>query len=162
MSEKRSRAGSLILIFFVGITLFACFTKFAFRIYKSSRKKRVNMKNAINTFTGMGEIVVQKEVIAQYAGTVAVECFGIVGMACVSYRDGFVKLLHKENITQGINVSIVDNKLRLEFHIIVAYGVSIQTVIANLLDSVKFRVERFAGLEIDKIDVFVEDVRLID
>ena len=31
--------------------------------------------------THMGNIVIDNEVIAQYAGSVAVECFGIVGMA---------------------------------------------------------------------------------
>ena len=30
--------------------------------------------------THMGNITIDKEVIAQYAGTVATECFGIVGM----------------------------------------------------------------------------------
>ena len=34
--------------------------------------------------THMGNIVIDNEVIAQYAGSVAVECFGIVGMAGVS------------------------------------------------------------------------------
>ena len=31
------------------------------------------------------------DVIAKYAGTVAVECFGIVGMAAVNMKDGFVQ-----------------------------------------------------------------------
>lgn len=43
--------------------------------------------------THMGNIVIDNEVIAQYAGSVAVECFGIVGMAGVSMKDGLVKLL---------------------------------------------------------------------
>ena len=30
--------------------------------------------------THMGNITIDNEVIAQYAGTVAMECFGIVGM----------------------------------------------------------------------------------
>ena len=43
--------------------------------------------------THMGNIVIDNEVIAQYAGSVAVECFGIVGMAGVSMKDGLVKRL---------------------------------------------------------------------
>lgn len=43
----------------------------------------------------MGEIQISPEVIALYAGTIAVECFGIVGMAAVSMKDGLVKLLKK-------------------------------------------------------------------
>ena len=36
-----------------------------------------------------GSIQIEPEVIALYAGTTAVECFGIVGMAAVSVKDGF-------------------------------------------------------------------------
>lgn len=36
----------------------------------------------------LGTISIDKDVIATYAGSVAVECFGIVGMAAVSMKDG--------------------------------------------------------------------------
>ena len=38
--------------------------------------------------TDLGIITIDPEVIAKYAGTVAVECFGIVGMAAVNMKDG--------------------------------------------------------------------------
>ena len=118
------------------------------------------MKGSMNTH--MGKIVIHNEVIAQYAGSVAVECFGIVGMASVNVKDGLVKLLMKESITHGISVNIVNNKLILDFHVIVAYGVSIITVCDNLINNVKYKVENFTGLEIEKINIFVEGVRVID
>ena len=107
--------------------------------------------------THMGNIVIDNEVIAQYAGSVAVECFGIVGMAGVSMKDGLVKLLKMDSITRGINVSLDNNKLVLDFHVIVAYGVSILAV-----SNVKYKVEEFTGIEIKKINIFVEGVRVID
>ena len=113
--------------------------------------------------TQMGNITIDHEVIAQYAGSVAVECFGIVGMAAVNMKDGIVKLLKKDSITRGIVVSVgEDNKLTLNFHVIVSYGVSILTVANNLVDSVRYKVEEFTGLEIEKINIFVEGVRVID
>ncbi len=113
--------------------------------------------------TGMGNVVIDKEVIAQYAGSVAVECFGIVGMASVNMKDGIVKLLKKDSITHGISVSVgADHRLTLHFHVIVSYGVSILTVADNLTDSVKYKVEEFTGLEIEKINIYVEGVRVID
>lgn len=118
------------------------------------------MKGSMNTH--MGNIYIDPEVIAQYAGSVVVECFGIVGMASVNVKDGLVKLLMKESITHGISVNIVNNKLILDFHVIVAYGVSIITVCDNLINNVKYKVENFTGLEIEKINIFVEGVRVID
>lgn len=118
------------------------------------------MKGYINT--NIENVSIDTEVIAQYAGSVAVECFGIVGMASVNVKDGLVKLLKKEYITHGINVSVSDEKLILDFHVIVAYGVSIMTVSENLISSVKYKVEEFTGLSIEKINVYVEGVQVID
>lgn len=118
------------------------------------------MKGQINN--KLGEIQINPEVIAKYAGITAVECFGIVGMAAVSMKDGLVKLLKKESLTHGINVDIEENHIILDFHVIVAYGVSISAVADNLIENVKYKVEEFTGMEVDKINIFVEGVRVID
>ena len=110
----------------------------------------------------MGEIQINPDVIALYAGTIAVECFGIGGMAAVSMKDGLVKLLKRESLTHGITVDIRENRISIDFHVIVSYGVSISAVADNLIESVKYRVEEFTGMEIEKINIFVEGVRVID
>jgi len=115
--------------------------------------------------THLGNIIIDTNVITQYAGSVAVECFGIVGMANVNVKDGLVKLLkiNSADIGRGISVSLTDDhKLVLDFHVIVSYGVSVQAVIDNLITNVKYKVEEFTGLEIDSINVCVEDVKVID
>ena len=112
--------------------------------------------------THMGNVSIDNEVIAQYAGSVAMECFGIVGMAGINVKDGLVKLLKMDSMTRGINVSIKNNMLTLNFHLIVAYGVSILAVTDNLIRNVKYKVEEFTGIEIEKINIFVEGVRVID
>lgn len=118
------------------------------------------MKGYINN--KMGEIQIDPDVIALYAGTTAVECFGIVGMAAVSMKDGLVKLLKRESLTHGINVNIEDNHIAIDFHVIVAYGVSISAVADNLIENVKYKVEEFTGMPVDKINIYVEGVRVID
>lgn len=111
----------------------------------------------------LGTISIDSEVIAKYAGSTAVECFGIVGMAAVSMKDGLVKLLKGESLTRGIHVEIdEENKITIDFHVIVSYGVSIITVSDNLIENVKYKVQEFTGLEIKKINIFVEGVRVID
>ena len=113
--------------------------------------------------SGLGQIIIDTDVIATYAGSVAVECFGIIGMAAVSMKDGLVKLLRRDSLQHGINVKITeDNKIRLDFHVIVAYGVSICAVSDQLIARVKYKVEEFTGMEVDKINIYVEGVRVID
>ena len=110
-----------------------------------------------------GRVVIANDVIATYAGSVAVECFGIVGMAAFNMKDGIVKLLKKDYLTHGINVSVDEkNEITINFHVIISYGVSINTVTGNLIDTVKYRVEEFTGMRIKKINIFVEGVRVID
>ena len=113
--------------------------------------------------TDLGFSTIDPEVIAKYAGSVAVECFGIVGMAAVSMKDGLVKLLIKESLTKGIQVGISDEiKFTLNFHVVVAYGVSISAVTDNLISNVKYKVEEFTGMSVDKINIYIEGVRVID
>ena len=110
-----------------------------------------------------GRVIIGSEVIATYAGSVAVECFGIVGMAAVNVKDGIVRLLKKDYLTHGINVVIEENnEITINFHVIISYGVSISTVTENLISTVRYRVEEFTGMHIKKINIFVEGVRVID
>ena len=119
------------------------------------------MKGRINN--KLGEIQISSDVIAMYAGMTAVECFGIVGMAMVSMKDGLVRLLKRDSSTKGINVIIdEDNEITIDFHIIVVYGVSIATVTENLIQNVKYRVEKFTGMSVEKINIYVEGVRIVD
>lgn len=109
-----------------------------------------------------GNVRVDNDVVAKYAGAAAVECFGIVGMASINVKDGIVKLLKRESLTHGVNVTFDNDKLTIDFHVIVAYGVSIKTVADNLVHTVKYKVEEFTGMKIGRINVYVEGVRIID
>jgi uncharacterized alkaline shock family protein YloU len=112
--------------------------------------------------TDKGQILIDVEVLSQYAGSAAVECFGVVGMASVNMKDGLVKLLKKESISHGVNVTLEQNKISIDLHIIVAYGVSISAVAENLVSNVKYKVEEFTGMEVENINILVEGVRVVD
>ena len=118
------------------------------------------MKGKMNT--EMGQILIDKDVVSKYVGSAAVECFGVVGMASVNVKDGVAKLLKKDHIKHGVSVALVENKLRISLHIIVAYGVSIVTVANNLMDNVTYKIEEYTGLEIEELRVFVEGVRVTE
>ncbi len=117
----------------------------------------------IEVETSNGDVIIESEVIAQFAGLSAIECFGIVGMATVNVKDGLVKLLRGDSVSKGVNVTIGENNtIAIDFHIIVAYGVSISTVAENLMSTVRYKVEAFTGMQVKNINVYVEGVRVID
>ncbi|MGL4738585.1 MAG: Asp23/Gls24 family envelope stress response protein [Cellulosilyticaceae bacterium] len=113
------------------------------------------------TFTNeYGTILIDEEVIAQISGITAMECYGIVGMAARNVKDGIVQLLKGENLSRGIAVEVVDNKINIEFHVIVEYGTKISAVTDNLMSTVKYKVKEILGLEIQQIKIYVEGVRV--
>ncbi len=118
------------------------------------------MKGELNN--EYGDVSIDKEVLADYAGYAAMETLGVVGMATMNVKDGALKFLKKENARQGVVVSIVDNKIKLTLHVIVAYGVNIRAVAQNVLDNVKSRVEKNTGIEVAYVTVKVDGVRNID
>ena len=83
--------------------------------------------------TDLGQVIIDEEVIATYAGINAIECFGIVGMASVNMKDGFAQLLKRDNVSKGVHIKINDNKIYIDFHIIVSYGVNIATIADNII-----------------------------
>lgn len=107
-----------------------------------------------------GIISIENEVIARVAGMAAMDCYGIVGMAAKNVKDGIVQLLKKESLTKGIKLNINENKISLDFHIIVEYGTNISAIADNIISTVKYKVEEFAGLEVENINIFVEGVRV--
>lgn len=119
------------------------------------------MKEYINNENG--SVSIDENIVAQVVGMTALDCFGIVGMGIVSVKDGIVKQLKHDNVSQGINVSFDENgDIRVELHIVVAYGVSIKAVTSNLMQSVKYKVEDFTSLKVSQVNVFVEDVKILD
>ena len=107
-----------------------------------------------------GTVSLDENVVAQVAGMTALDCFGIVGMGIVSVKDGIVKQLKGNNITQGIHVTFDENgDIVVELHIVV---VSIKAVTDNLMQSVKYKVEDFTSLKVSQVNVFVEDVKILD
>ncbi|CCZ28672.1 Asp23/Gls24 family envelope stress response protein [Kineothrix sp. MSJ-39] len=118
------------------------------------------MKTMMNTH--LGNISIDSDVIANYAGSVAIECIGVVGMASVNVKDGLVKLLKLNDLSRGVTVHVDNAGLTIDFHLIVAYGVNILAVSDNLISNVKYKVEEFTGFPVEKINIFVEGVRVID
>ena len=107
-----------------------------------------------------GTISIDNDVIARIAGLAAMNCYGVVGMAAKSVKDGLVHLLKIESLAKGVILSINEDKLSIELHIIVEYGTNIAAIGGSLIDTVKYKVEEYVGLNVEKIEVFVEGIRV--
>jgi len=110
--------------------------------------------------TPIGTISIDNEVIARIAGLAAMECYGVVGMAAKSIRDGFVHILKIESLSKGVRLQVLDTgELVIDLHIIVEYGTNLVAIANTLKSNVRYTVEESVGLKIKEINVYIEGVR---
>lgn len=109
----------------------------------------------------IGQITIADEVIATVAGIAALDCYGLVGMCSRSkLKDNFVELLGRENLSRGVEVAVINDKVTVSLFIIVGYGTKISEVAQNVMDTVKYTVENLLGLQVDQVNVNVQGVRV--
>jgi uncharacterized alkaline shock family protein YloU len=108
----------------------------------------------------LGTISITEDVLAIIAGYSAVECAGIVAMASKRATDGIVEMLGRENFRRGIRIGISENKVTVDLFIIVEYGVSIAAVARTAIETVKYRLESAVGVEVARVNVTVEGIRV--
>lgn len=109
-----------------------------------------------------GKIDVADQVIAVIAGSAALDCYGLVGMASrKGLKDGIAELLGRENLSRGVEVRRVDELLHLDLYVIVSYGTKISEVAHNIQSKVKYVLEEVVGLKVDLVNVYVQGVRVL-
>ena len=107
-----------------------------------------------------GVISIDNEVVSRIAGLSAMECYGVVGMAAKSVKDGIVHLLKMENLTRGIKLGVNDKSINIDLHVVAEYGTNITAICESLMSAVKYKVEETCGLTIGTVSVFVEGLRV--
>lgn len=115
---------------------------------------------AIKIASSLGDILVSNTVIARMAGAVATKCYGVVGMVALNKKDGLVNLLKPSAMTKGIMVDVVDGGIVLEIHVMLEYGVNINVVSNSIVNNVKYKLEQATGLQVGKVTVKVDGIRV--
>ncbi len=115
---------------------------------------------AIKTENENGAIVVSENVIARIAGVATSNCYGVVGMAFKGTTDSIAALLKWDSITKGIKVNTEDDKISIDLHIIVEYGINIKVICESIIENVTYAVESATGFKVGKVTVNVEGVRV--
>ncbi|GMA49104.1 hypothetical protein GCM10025857_04610 [Alicyclobacillus contaminans] len=111
--------------------------------------------------TPLGTIAVSEDVIATTAGFAAMDCYGLVGMASrKQVKDSLSELLGRENPGRGVEVRVRDDEVQVDLYIIVSYGINIYEVAQNVRDKVRYVLTETIGIAVDKVNIFVQGVRV--
>ena len=60
----------------------------------------------------------------------------------------------------SLNEELEDNTISIELYVILQYGTNISTVANNIIDRVKYTVEKITSINVSKIDINVQGIRV--
>jgi len=107
-----------------------------------------------------GHLNISDRAIGDIVGWTVLECYGVVGMASPSLRQGMASLLSRDRLHQGIKVEQMADQLRIKLYIIVEYGLNVAEVAGNVRSQVAYNVEMMTGRPVSGLHIYVLGVRL--
>ena len=108
----------------------------------------------------LGNIVYSEEFLANLAGLITMECYGIIGMASKTPIDGIVQLFKGENLAKGVKVAVDGTNVAIQLYVAIKYGVSLSAVAENIMDTVKYKFEKLTEVNVSRLDITISDIRL--
>lgn len=114
------------------------------------------MVEMVNEF---GNIEISNDAIAAIASTAVFECYGIVGLGKRG-ANGLIELFKNEQSGKGIKITSDDDGIAIDVYIIIEYGVNIRTVASNIIEKVKYSVEKLTGINVNNIVINVQSINV--
>jgi len=107
-----------------------------------------------------GTVNISNDVIADLAGYAALECYGIVGMASPSLRDGVAQLLSRDKLRKGVLIKSDGEGVSVDLYVVAEYGTNLAEVAHNMSDRVKYVLQTIAEVKVDAVDVHIQGIKV--
>ena len=105
----------------------------------------------------IGDIRVSEEVVAIIAGIAATEVEGVSSMAG-NITNEIVSKLGMKNLSKGIFVEVIDEEIKVDVALNIAYGYAIPEISAKVQEKVKSSVENMTGLTVAVVNIRIAGV----
>ena len=106
-----------------------------------------------------GSVNISTSVYTDIAGTAAINCMGVKGMAARSVKDGVYHLLRRESMGKGVRVDFhEDNTISIDLHIMVGDGVNLSAIGNAIIDEVRYMVEKCTGTKVRAVNVYIDSL----
>lgn len=108
----------------------------------------------------LGSIEVSQEYFSYLIGHAVSSCYGVAGMVKSGTRQGLRSLFSKRTFAdEGIRVRSEGEKLVVDLHICVIYGMNIAEISKSIVNKVRYTVEEATGLAVKKVNVYVDGMK---
>ena len=108
-----------------------------------------------------GDIRVSEEVVAIIAGLAATEVEGVSSMAG-NITNEIVSKLGMKNLAKGIFVEVMDEEIKVDVALNIAYGYAIPEISEKVQERVKTSVENMTGLTVAVVNIRIASVDMGD
>ncbi|MGL4999169.1 MAG: Asp23/Gls24 family envelope stress response protein [Cetobacterium sp.] len=109
----------------------------------------------------LGNIKIADDVVKTISAKAAQDVSGVYKLAG-GVADEVSKMLGKKRLTNGVKVEVGEKECSVEVYIIVEYGYQISEVAQNVQKNVLAAVSTMTGLKVVEINVFVQDVKILE
>ncbi len=110
--------------------------------------------------TRLGKINLTEEFLSRLIGFEVTSCFGVVGMMPSNNIQRIARFFSKEAaLDTGIKVKGDINKIDVELHIVVTYGMNINAIASSITEKVKYKVEEITGTPVDRVIIKVDGIK---
>ena len=109
----------------------------------------------------VGDVRIADEVVAIIAGLATTEVEGVSSMAG-NITNEIVSKLGMKNLSKGILVEVMENEVKVDVAINIAYGYSIPDVSAKVQDKVKSAIENMTGVTVAVVNGRIASVDMAD
>jgi uncharacterized alkaline shock family protein YloU len=107
-----------------------------------------------------GRVEIADNAIVSTIHEAVLSCYGIVDLGPRTLGSAIVRRLGIGGSSRGIGIENKDGKLIIELSVVVEYGTPIFTVAQNVMQAVKFQVERMLGMPVERVNVNVDGLRV--
>lgn len=107
-----------------------------------------------------GDINIANDVLADMAGYAALECYGIVGMASPSLRDGVAQLLSRDKLRKGVVIASDGEGVTVDLYVVIEHGTNLSEVSHNLSERVEYVLTSMADVKVLSVNVHVQGIKI--
>ncbi len=108
----------------------------------------------------LGTVEVSQEYFRYLIGNAVSGCYGVTAMVKSGARQGLRAVFSKRtHADDGIHVRNDGEKLVVDLHIAVVHGMNISAIAKSIVNKVRFTVEEATGLQVKKVNVFVDSMK---
>jgi uncharacterized alkaline shock family protein YloU len=108
------------------------------------------------SFSPRGKIEVLPNAIHSIAVQATSDCYGVLGMAAPRLHNGQAVLLPPEQSNQGVRITLLNDQLTVDVYVVLEYGLRISAIAHNIMNRVKFSLERALGISVIRVNINVQ------